>query len=86
VPATVKQPRWFFDENSIGVAQALQYVRGDVTWPGGPGGMVPQGAKDPQWLPIVGKAGLVLLTRDKRIRKRPVERKALLGSGLRACF
>ena len=48
--------------------------------------MVPQGAKDPQWLPIVGKAGLVLLTRDKRIRKRPVERKALLDSGLRACF
>jgi hypothetical protein len=55
VPATVQNPRWFFDENSIGVAQALQYVRGDVTWPGGPGGLVPQGAKDPEWLPVVGK-------------------------------
>ena len=86
MPATVTQPRWFFDENSIGVAQALQYVRGDVTWPGGPGSLVPQGAKDPQWLPVVGKAGLVLLTRDKRIRSRPLERKALLDSGLRACF
>jgi hypothetical protein len=86
VPATVQNPRWFFDENSIGVAQALQYVRGDVTWPGGPGGLVPQGAKDPEWLPVVGKAGMVLLTRDKRIRSRPVERMALLDSGLRACF
>ena len=86
MPAAVLDPRWFFDENSIGVAQALQYVRGDVTWPGGPGGLVPKGAKDPQWLPVVGRAGLVLLTRDKRIRTRPLERRALLDGGLRACF
>jgi hypothetical protein len=86
VPTAAHAPRWFFDENSIGVAKALQYVRGDVTWPGGPGGLVPEGAKDPQWLPVVGKAGLVVLTRDKRIRRRPLERQALLTSGVRACF
>lgn len=86
MPTAAQAPRWFFDENSIGVARALQYVRGDVTWPGGPGGLVPEGAKDPQWLPVVGKAGLVVLTRDKRIRRRPLEREALLTSGVRACF
>jgi len=86
VAAAIQAPRWFFDENSIGVAKALQYVRGDVTWPGAPGGLVPEGARDSQWLPVVGKAGLVVLTRDKRIRRRPLERQALLASGVRACF
>ena len=68
------------------MAKALRYVRGDVTWPGGPGGLVPEGARDSQWLPVVGKAGLVVVTRDKRIRHRPLERQALLTSGVRACF
>ena len=31
MPIAIQAPRWFFDENSIGVAKALQYVRGDVT-------------------------------------------------------
>ena len=86
MPAHLQTPRWFFDENSIGVAQALQHVRGDITWPGGPGGLVSDGAKVQDWLPVVGKAGLVVLTRDKRIRSRPLERQALLDHGVRACF
>ncbi|MGQ0479729.1 MAG: hypothetical protein ACT4O0_01670 [Pseudonocardia sp.] len=86
MPAQIQPARWFFDENSIGVAQALQYVRGDITWPGGPGGLVAEGAKDHDWLPVVGQAKLVVLTRDKRIRKRPLERQALLAHDVRACF
>jgi PIN like domain len=78
VPATPQIPRWFVDENSLGVAKALAYVRGDVTWPGAPGGPVPAGAPDTAWLPVIGQAGLVVLTRDKRIRSRPLERQALL--------
>lgn len=68
------------------VALALQHVRGDVTWPGAPDGFVPGGASDTTWLPIVGSAGLIVLTRDKRIRTRPIEREALLDNGVRACF
>lgn len=86
VPATTQPARWFIDENSLGVAKALAYVRGDITWPGAPGGPVPAGAADTTWLPIVGRAGLVVLTRDKRIRNRPLERQALLDAGVRACF
>ncbi|MGE3796053.1 MAG: hypothetical protein AB7I38_19310 [Dehalococcoidia bacterium] len=61
-------------------------MRGDITWPGAPDGLVPAGASDTTWLPIVGCAGLVVLTRDKRIRSRPLERQALPGHGVRACF
>ena len=34
----------------------------------------------------MGSTGLVVLTRDKRIRTRPVERETLLDHGVRACF
>ncbi|MCD2187825.1 hypothetical protein [Actinomycetospora soli] len=74
------------DENSLGVAKALQHVRGDLTWPGAPGGPVSQGARDVDWLPIVGAQGLIVLTRDKNIRKRPHERAQLVAHGVRACF
>jgi hypothetical protein len=86
VPAAPQIPRWFVDENSLGVAKALAYVRGDVPWPGAPAGPVPAGAADTAWLPVIGQAGLVVLTRDKRIRSRPLERQALLGHNVRACF
>jgi PIN like domain len=86
VPATPQLPRWFVDENSLGVAKALTYVRGDVTWPGAPGGPVPADTADTAWLLVVGQAGLVVLTRDKRIRSRPLERHALLDHDVRACF
>lgn len=74
------------DENSLGVAKALQFVRGDVTWPGAPNGPVAAGARDVDWLPVVGAKGLTVLTRDKRIRQRPLERQALLAHNVRACF
>ncbi|GAA4963890.1 hypothetical protein WHI96_19215 [Pseudonocardia tropica] len=86
MPADVQSARWFFDENAMGVAKALQHVRGDITWPGGPGELVAKGAKDHEWLPLVGKAGLVVLSRDKRIQRNPVERQALLDNGVRAFF
>lgn len=86
MPAAPQTLRWFVDENSLGVAKALAYVRGDITWPGAPDGPVPSGAADTTWLPVIGKAGLVVLTRDKRIRSRPLERQTLLDHNVRACF
>ena len=38
MPAATRTPRWFLDENSLGVALALQHVRGVITWPGAPDG------------------------------------------------
>lgn len=38
---------------------------------------VPFGAKDYEWLEIVGKNGWIALTRDQRIRYRTLEKRAL---------
>jgi hypothetical protein len=42
------------------------------------------GTKDVDWLPIVGARGWVLITKDKNIRKREIELRALRAAGVRA--
>ncbi len=42
------------------------------------------GTKDVDWLPNVGAVGWVLITKDKNIRRRPLELQALTQSGVRA--
>ena len=44
----------------------------------------PQNTPDEVWLSSVGDRGWVVLTKDKRIRHREVEREALLRSGVAA--
>jgi hypothetical protein len=46
---------------------------------------VPFGASDEVWLSHCGKNHLVALTRDQRIRYRPLEKRALVEHGV-ACF
>ena len=46
----------------------------------------PINTPDEKWLPVVGKWGWLILTKDDRIRKRPMERDALMRSGARAFF
>jgi hypothetical protein len=41
-------------------------------------------AKDEMWLPDVARRGWIVLTRDKWIRRRPLEKQALIASGARA--
>ena len=41
-------------------------------------------ARDEDWLPDVGQRGWLILTKDDRIRRRSVEREALMQSGARA--
>lgn len=42
------------------------------------------GQADVDWLPAVGAAGWVLLTKDKDIRRRPLEIEAILNARVRA--
>lgn len=42
------------------------------------------GAQDVEWLPVVGANRWVLITKDERIRKRPLELKAFVGAKVRA--
>ena len=41
-------------------------------------------AKDEHWLREVGRKKWIVLTKDKRIRHRTIERQALIGAGVRA--
>lgn len=43
-----------------------------------------RGEPDHVWLPKVGAAGWIVLTKDMRIRRRPIEVEALLRSGVQA--
>jgi hypothetical protein len=76
--------RFFADETDLALARALAAARRDVVHPGSPRlPDVPRGTKDADWLEQVGAAGLSVITRDKRIRYRPVERLRWIEHGVR---
>ncbi len=43
-----------------------------------------QGTPDAEWLPVVGERRWIVLTKDLRLRYRPVEKEALIAAGVRA--
>ncbi|MBA2609016.1 MAG: hypothetical protein H0U92_08770, partial [Actinobacteria bacterium] len=76
--------RFFVDETDLWLAKRLAAVHADVAYPGSSSlPSVPRGTPDDDWLPIVGRLGLVVFTRDKRIRYRPVERQSWVTHGVR---
>lgn len=48
------------------------------------GGNMPFGVTDDVWLTECGKNGWIVLTRDKHIRRRKLERDALMDNGVAA--
>lgn len=69
--------RFFVDENDLALGKALAGDHDDVVYPGHPDlPEVPRSALDDDWLPIVGRLRLVVITRDRRIRYRPAETRA----------
>ena len=66
--------RYFADENALGLAKILLRGRDDIVHPGHPLlPEVPRGTPDLTWLRVVGRLDLIVLTRERRIRTRPVE-------------
>ena len=66
------------------LGRALDDEHGNVVYPGHPDlPEVPRGALDDEWLPVVGEKGLVVITRDKRIRYREAEKRAWIEHGVR---
>lgn len=68
-------PVYFTDENTLGLGKLFRRSgRRDVLYPGHESlPEVPLGAPDLDWLPIVGDRGLIVISRDRRIRTRPAE-------------
>src|SRR4051795_10061148 len=72
MPAT-----FFVDENDLALGKALAQQHDDVVYPGHPElPEVPRQTPDDEWLRIVGTRQLTVITRDQRIRYRPVEKLA----------
>ena len=77
-------PRFFVDETDLGLGRALAEARDGVVYPGHAGlPEVPRGTVDDGWLRVVGARRLVVITRDRRIRYRPVERAAWVSHRVR---
>lgn len=67
--------RYFVDENDLALGKALDDKYGTVVYPGHPRlPSVPRGSLDDEWLPVVGRDRLIVITRDQRIRYRTVEK------------
>ncbi|WP_397196064.1 PIN-like domain-containing protein [Nocardioides rotundus] len=47
---------------------------------------VPVGTPDLDWMPVVARRNLVVLTRDKRVRTRPAELRAYWEHGIRSVW
>src|SRR4051794_29830662 len=73
-----------FIDRSIpkGVADALKMVRNDVRWLEDD---FSHDVTDPEWLRVIGERGWLVITRDKRIRYRPGEQRALRENDV-GCF
>jgi hypothetical protein len=66
--------RLFVDESALGLGKPLAITRHDVIHTGHP--LIPQAplvALDREWIPAIGKRGLAVISRDKRIRTKPAE-------------
>ncbi len=75
---------FFVYENDIALGRQLEAHFHDVVYPGHPQlPEVPRKTFDDVWLPIIGERQLVVITRDKRIRYRPVERGAWIRHRVR---
>lgn len=69
-------PRYYVDENDLALGKALALRHEGVVFPGHvhlPD--VPRASQDDQWLPVIGRLALVVITRDRKIRYRPVEKR-----------
>ncbi len=71
-------PVYFTEENTLGLGKLLQRSgRTDVLYPGHEDlPDVQVGTPDLQWMPVLARLELVLVTPDRRIRTRPAELRA----------
>jgi len=79
---------YFTDENTLGLGKLLRRSgRTDVLYPGHDDlPEVPPGTPDLDWMPVLARLDLVVVTRDRRIRTRPAELRAYWELGIRSVW
>jgi hypothetical protein len=82
------EAEYFTDENVLGLGKLLRRLgRTDVFYPGHPGlPAVPRETPDVVWMEAVAHRGLIVITRDRRIRTRPAELTVFRTFGIRAIW
>lgn len=76
--------RFYVDESALGVGKTLEAARTDTIHVGHK--LIPEcplGVVDPVWIPAVAARDLIVIGRDRRIRTKPQELRALRDAGLR---
>ena len=75
MPTTLSTVRYVIDENLLKLGRSIVDLRTDMVCFGqGPvSDLLPAGVLDPDWIPIVGDRGWVMITNDRRLRTRPRE-------------
>ena len=75
---------FFVDENDLALGKALAERHNGIVFPGHPDlPDVPRGTPDDEWLHVVGGQRLWVITRDRRIRYRPVEKRLWVSHRVR---
>lgn len=78
------QVRFYFDSDILGLGKLVSSLRHDCTFPGDPGAIIHKRQRPPcsiastavddtDWIPAVTTQGLVIVTRDSKIQRRPAE-------------
>ena len=75
--------QYSFDESALGIGRVMAAARGDCTFTGDERASVSVGTEDVDWIPEVASREWIVVGRDKRIRKRPAEKAALIDFPLR---
>ena len=79
---------YFTDENTLGLSKPLRRSgRTDVLYPGHEDlPEVPVGTPELDWMPVLARLDLLVVTRDRRIRTRPAELRAYWEFGIRSVW
>jgi PIN like domain len=95
-PAKPAIVRYYIDADVLGLAKILTQIRGDVTYPGDPGGPVKGGrvrarctitqvdTDDEIWIPETARRGWLIITRDRHIQDHRAEIEAVRSLEQRA--
>lgn len=79
---------YYFDADVLGLAHVVAAIRPDSTYPGDPGLTIARRVRPPcpittpktpdlKWIPEVAGRGWTIITRDRRITRRPGELQAI---------
>ena len=88
MPAEAGHLRYFFDENTLGIGKIMAIARRDCVHTGHAliASLANYGDQDVDWIPGVTTQGLVVVSRDRRIRTRPAELQKFKECGARGMW